>query len=205
MAAATTLLWLADAAAIDATTLASMHRLLSSSEQARCSRFVRAARRRQFIVGRVLARRIIGQLCAIKPEQVVLGERPGLAPQLIAPAAPFISFSISHSGPWVAVAASRAGAVGLDIECIDATRDVLALAQQAFTPAQVAQLRAGAQEQRVAAFYRLWCEMEARFKLGQQAASIHAFTVPGVQGVLASSTALAQAPQVTLVQAGALA
>lgn len=203
MATASTLLWLADAGGVDQASLAAMSAMLGLDEQARCARFVRLERRRQFILGRVLARQMVGRLAGVKPDQVKLTERPGQGPGIAAPLTPPLYFSISHSGAWVACAASLDGLVGLDIERVDAARDVLALAQQAFTPAQVALVQGAPPEQQLATFYRLWCEMEACYKLGQPALDLQAFAWPGLQGVLVSASALAEPIAPSLVQLGA--
>ena len=59
-------------------------------------------------------------------------------------------------------------ALGLDIEVIDPQRDIMALAAQGFAPTQVARLAAMQGNERLREFYAMWCEHEARIKLGNQ-------------------------------------
>lgn len=192
------LAWLVDSHAIDHDALASYAAWLGESERARCARFVRPERRRQFIVGRALLRLALGRLLGRAPQAIVLHERAGLAPAL--PGIADVGFSISHSGRWVACAAGRELALGLDIERIDPARDVMALAEQAFDAAQVLALQALSPELRQAAFYRMWCAHEARIKLGRPSVAEYRLELGELAGVLACGSVLAQAPVLTLVR-----
>lgn len=65
-----------------------------------------------------------------------------------------LAVSISHSGAYAAVAATRLGAIGIDIERHDPERAMAEIAEMAFG-LDIAEVRdAGA-------FYRLWCLREA--------------------------------------------
>ena len=55
--------------------------------------------------------------------------------------------------------------LGLDVEIVDTGRDLAGLAETAFHPAESAWLRRRPDEDRVAAFYRLWTLKEALYKL----------------------------------------
>ncbi|MES2352234.1 MAG: 4'-phosphopantetheinyl transferase superfamily protein [Pseudomonadota bacterium] len=176
------LLWLVDADAVADDDLLRFRGWLGPGETARYQRFVRAQRQRQFVVGRVLLRLALSRLLGAAPQDIRLEEQIAKAPRLIAPAAKggLPGFSIAHSGRWVACAASAQTALGLDIEMMDAGRDLAALAEQAFDSAEMAQwqrLRMLPDAQRVEGFYRLWSEKEARFKLGL-AADGHCVALP---------------------------
>jgi 4'-phosphopantetheinyl transferase len=199
-----TLLWLLDAGAISCAALDAYTAWLGEGERQRCARFVRAGRRRQFIAGRALLRLALGRLLDLAPRDIVLRERPGLAPALDTPAPEGVGFSISHSGPWVACAASTVSQLGLDIERIDAGRDLLALAEQALGPEDVAELRALAGQARVDAFHRMWCLHEARFKLGSASAADYVFAQPGLALALSASRPLTPAPPPLVVTLGEL-
>ncbi|MBV7535656.1 4'-phosphopantetheinyl transferase superfamily protein [Duganella sp. sic0402] len=193
----------------DAVTDADLQRYrgwLTASEMARYQRFVRAHRQRQFIVGRVLLRAALGRLLAVPPLDIRLEEQVGKAPRLAAPllkgAAP--GFSIAHSGRWVACAVSAQTALGLDIELRDATRDLPALAAQAFDVdemARWARIQNLAGDERVDGFYRLWSEKEASFKLGVVGGG-HCVSLPHAElsVVLCSEQPLARPPQIEMVR-----
>jgi 4'-phosphopantetheinyl transferase len=194
-----TLVWLVDAGALSGAALDAYAGWLGESERERCARFVRAERRRQFIVGRVLLRLALGRLLGLAPRSIALRERPGNAPALDSPALEGVGFSISHSGPWVACAASAACALGLDIECVDGRRDVLALAEQALGPEALAALQALEGDARTHAFYRRWCLHEAGIKLGGPGVDDYVFEQPGLALALRCARTLPASPALRLV------
>lgn len=197
-------LWMADADGVADEDLLRLRDWLSDSEMARYRRFVRAQRQRQFVAGRVLLRMALGALLGVAPRDIELEDLPGRAPRLKTPAARgrMPGFSIAHSGRWVACAVSGQTALGLDIEMRDPGRDLAALAAQAFDAddlAQWARLQEQDEAQRVAGFYRLWSEKEARFKLGV-AAGAHSLVLPHEQlsVVLCSELPLTAPPSIAL-------
>lgn len=194
------MLWLADVNAWDQGAAARHAAWLGPGERARCARFVRAERRCQFIAGRTLLRLMLGRLLEVAPATIELAERPGQAPSLLSATNMPVGFSITHSGRWVACAASSASAVGLDIERVDNTRDVLALAEQAFGAAGVQALRACKPAVRNAVFYRMWCAHEAAIKLGTQSSILYSFEPPGLACILACAEPLATAPELQQIR-----
>jgi 4'-phosphopantetheinyl transferase len=194
------LVWLVDADAVGEDLLAACAAWLGASERARSDRFLRPARRRQFIVGRGLVRLALGRLLACAPSAIVLRERTGQAPELVSEVE--VGFSVSHSGRWVACAAATGMALGLDIEGIDRARDVAALAEQAFESQDLAAVLACAPHDRHAAFYRLWCRHEARIKLGRPSVVEYAWQREDLSVSLASSMPLASTPVLTVVRPG---
>jgi 4'-phosphopantetheinyl transferase len=160
--------WLLDGRTVDEPAYLRLHELLSASERERLERFVRPLRQRQFVLGRALLRRQLGKMLGIAPGDIELAAPPSQAPQLIRPVLPFASLSVSHSGPWVACAASVDMKLGLDIEVIDPQRDIMALAAQSFNPGQVGRLSALQGSDRIQEFYAIWCEQEARIKSGSE-------------------------------------
>jgi 4'-phosphopantetheinyl transferase len=196
---------LIDCDAVSAERQAAFLAWLGKGELARLQRFVREQRKRQFVVGRGLLRMALARLLNVAPETVGLEEQVGKAPRLVLPARPSaasVGFSISHSGRWVACAVSTQTALGLDIEMRDMSRDLDALAAQAFGADEMPQwerLRGQPAPQRADGFYRLWSEKEARFKLGRvEQAHCIALPHPELSVVLCSALPLA-APQLELV------
>jgi 4'-phosphopantetheinyl transferase len=194
-----TILWLTDAASLSEATLQGYAGWLGEDERQRAERFVRPARRRQFIVGRALLRLALGRLLGEAPKSIILQERPGNAPLLVSPGDGRMGFSISHSGPWVACAASAEGRVGMDIELIDAARDVDALAAQAFDKRERAWLAARPRASYVRDFYQMWSTAEARFKLGLAPASTFEFIHPTLSVVLCCEQTPLSPPTLALV------
>ncbi len=162
---------------------------LGSGEAQRYQRFVRAERRRQFVIGRALARTMLGQLLGAAPPSLLIEDRPGQAP-VLSGLDPNTFFSISHSGHWIACAVSADTALGLDIEQLDAGRDIAALATQSFDAACCAWLAARPDASRLRDFYQLWSTQEARIKLNAEPASSLVLAHPDLAIVLCSAAPL---------------
>ena len=197
--------WMVDADAVTDSGLQRLRGWLSPGEMARHQRFVRAYRQRQFVVGRVLLRMALGRLLGVMPQEIRLEEQVGKAPRLAAPVLKGVQpgFSIAHSGRWVACAVSAQTALGLDIEMKDGTRDLNALAAQAFDSVEMSQwerLQGLPDAERVEGFYRLWSEKEARFKLGITGGG-HCLVLPHAElsMVLCTDRPLASPPAIELV------
>ncbi|MEW7847783.1 4'-phosphopantetheinyl transferase superfamily protein [Massilia aurea] len=172
---------------------------LGNSEKKRLKAFVRDERRRQFLAGRALLRRTLAEIFSMTPVQISLIERSGQGPALDFPTILHVNFSISHSGQWVGCAVSTVSKVGLDIERIDEEREVLPMAEHAFTPTDLEFLKDSSGYEQRLRFYRTWCTYEAHFKLGQTSSADYPLEVLGLVGVLACATPLAFEPELMLV------
>jgi 4'-phosphopantetheinyl transferase len=168
--------WLLDGRTVSDEKLQSCIAWLNTAEAERYARFVRPLRQRQFLMGRILLRLALSKLLDVAPGSIALSERRGQAPLLNFPS-PAPGFSLSHSGPWLACAVSRQAALGLDIEMLDAGRDLLALAEQVFDVDSVTLLKSLEGDARTSAFYRMWSKKEAAFKLVSSAGDMHAHTI----------------------------
>lgn len=157
---------LLDMGTLSAQQLASYADDFHPSELERYQRFLRPQRQQQFVCGRRLLRQALSQLLSLPVSAFELQEQPQQAPKLISPeltTAP--EFSVSHSGNWVACAVSATARLGLDIELLDATRDLTKLSRQAFDEDELAQWHA--HPDKLLNFYQTWSTQEARFKLTQ--------------------------------------
>jgi 4'-phosphopantetheinyl transferase len=170
------LVWLVDGRAVSDVALAGFMGWLSPGEMARHGAFSRRLRQRQFLIGRVLLRQLLGSLLGIPAASIRLLERRGEAPRLDRADSAGLGLSISHSGPWVACAANPHSLLGLDIEVLDPARDMHALAAQAFDAAENEWLGMRPASGRLRDFYNLWCAKEARFKLhSEKGECVHLF------------------------------
>ncbi len=138
--------------------------MLSEDEIARARRFVSEDARRRFVAGRVLLRELIGEFLEAPPGSLRFVQTPGGKPELAEPWGGMIEFSVSHSGDLVAAAASRAGAVGIDVEATRPVRRALALAERYFQPDAAALVERLAGPERDAAFLQYWTRLEATAK-----------------------------------------
>lgn len=137
---------------------------LSAAEQARAAAFRVDLARQTFVLGRSILRQGLALATGIPPAQIALSVEPMGRP--VAPETGW-HFSITHSGPWVAVAFCR-GVIGCDLETGGNLRrtDLTGLARQVFCPQEIDRLAALADhpaEQR-AFFLSVWRRKEAVLK-----------------------------------------
>lgn len=168
------LIWIIDGNTWPDRTLLPWLACLTEAEQQRYRRFIRPTRQREFLIGRILLRFAMARLTDLSFSDISVIERKGNAPlpvirqnfPLLPGAVPFLS--LSHSRGWLACAVSADTPLGLDIEMLDASRDVTALGLTALTAAEnrwlSLQSNTGDADQ-VAPFYALWTAKEALFKL----------------------------------------
>lgn len=131
---------------------------VTEQERQRARRFVQPLDGVRHLVGRALARRVLGAAA-----RTPLGDFP-CTPQgkPVCPQAP-VDFSISHSGLLVWVAFAANGKVGIDVEQTRETRDLLSLAAL-LHPEEYAELLRRPPPELPSAFYRSWVRKEAVLK-----------------------------------------
>lgn len=193
-------IWLANVDGLSGELVSEWAGALTAGEQQRYRAFVREQRQRQFVAGRVMLRRAIELAADVPRDAVQIEEQLGKAPIVtLGVRARTPSFSISHSGPWVACAVSRESAVGLDLEVRDPQRDIAALAAKAFGAVEANRLMALPEPERAEEFYAAWCVAEAKFKLGQQAESCHHIEHRQVAIALCAARELAEPPALRII------
>jgi phosphopantetheinyl transferase len=117
--------------------------------------------RRRSLLARALLRRMLVQTTGIPPGGWVFDVEPSGRPIVRnADCERVPSISLAHSGGWVAIAASDAGAIGIDIEVRRPRRNFSGIAAAAFGPDE--QLLAAADGDTT--FYRIWTLREAMAK-----------------------------------------
>ena len=122
---------------------------------------------------RAALRALLGEACGLAGQDVPLVLGANGKPSLDASAGqPDLHFNVSHSATQALLVLSRAGAVGVDIERHKARRDVVALAQAAFSPVEAASVSAATGGARLGRFYRLWCAKEACVKADGRGVSL---------------------------------
>lgn len=134
---------------------------LSSDEQERAARLRIAAKRRQFVAGRILLRQLLGRYLGADPQTLTFAYGPHGKPQLTTGS---LAFNLAHAGAWALVAVTLKGEVGVDLEPIDPKLDYERLAAQFFTVEEQRQLATFSAARRRRGFYRLWTRKEARLK-----------------------------------------
>jgi 4'-phosphopantetheinyl transferase len=143
---------------------AGLFSVLTDEERSRAKRFVFAANRNEFVMGRAMLRVILARHLDVSPREIAfrLGEfgKPELAGE---PSRPPVYFNVSHSAGLVVAAFSLDAEVGVDVE--DAERPISpAVQRQVFTPAERQSWESLPPEQQGRAAAARWTLKEAYLK-----------------------------------------
>lgn len=145
---------------------------LTSGERARHGRFRRDLDRDMFLLGRVMARAIVGRALDVAPTAWPWREGAHGRPEIDVPGCPF-AFNIAHSGGLVACAFAQRHAVGVDIE--DRQRAAIApeLVARCCSPAEAADINAWEPERWRDRFLQYWTLKESYLKACGLGISVH--------------------------------
>lgn len=135
--------------------------LLDDEESQRVDRFRFEKDRRLSLVARATLRALLGRYLGRDPRALRFVEGPQGKPALTTGE---LEFNVSHSGGHVAVAISGGGAVGVDIETVRATRDMIHLAERFFSPREAESVRTATDDERAACFFAYWTAKESVIK-----------------------------------------
>lgn len=139
--------------------------LLPAEELAQQERLRRAAQRREFLLGRALARCALSRHAPVRPEDWRFERDRQGRPEIMAPAAPTgLRFNLSHTEGLIACAVAKERDVGIDAECLLARESGESIAEQFFSPREVAALRALPAAEQHDRFFDLWTLKEAYLK-----------------------------------------
>lgn len=162
---------------------------LSAEEHARAATIAKPLRRRQFIAGRILLRRMLAASLGGRAEDFELEATAGAPPRVAAH--PELQLSVSHSGEWVAAAIADRP-VGIDIEGLGARRDPQRFARWVCSPDEWKDWRAldgtAADDALIAHWTRkeAWLKREGGEVLLTRMHRLHADTVDGAQANVAT-------------------
>ncbi len=143
--------------------LPALEALLDAGERERATHFKFPDDRTRFILGRGLLRHGLRRFAPEVPASAEIGYSPLGRP--IFPAeydAP--RFSISHTRDLVALAFTRDAQVGVDLEYMQPTVDLLELAERILSEDDFRAFQAFPHRERQLAFYRAWTRKEAYLK-----------------------------------------
>jgi 4'-phosphopantetheinyl transferase len=135
--------------------------VVSVDERERAAQFARESDRARALVARGLLRRFLGAELDTDPAGLRFGSGPYGKPFLQHAAAP--PFNVSHSGAYVAIAVGASGAVGIDIEVVRTLPDAAAIARR-FLPREFGEIESRADIARRPSFLRAWTCKEAVVK-----------------------------------------
>ena len=136
--------------------------LLSLEERAQQLRFIPPGKRHEFLVARVLARRVLGEALRIDPASVRFTNNEWGRPEL-SPACG-LRFNITHTDGLVALLISDQHEVGVDTELFSRAPRILALGPNVFAPKELTDLSALPSEQQAHRAVTLWTLKESYIK-----------------------------------------
>lgn len=138
---------------------------LTPDERARADRISAVARRAAYVRGRSALRFLAGEYLNVNagmiPVRILESGKPIIDQQ---DPNGGLSVSVSHSGSVLAVAFTRAGDIGIDVEVEAASVDRAAVARRFFSNAEAAALAHLPPAAQLPAFFALWVRKEALLK-----------------------------------------
>jgi 4'-phosphopantetheinyl transferase len=136
---------------------------LTDEEKERLRRYHFERHRREHLATRALARAALSRYSGVPPERWLFGAGTHGKPYVVSPSSS-LAFNLANTEGLVVCAIASRGEVGVDVEPDEMRGDPLELAEAAFSPAELATLRATAPAQRRARFVALWTLKEAYLK-----------------------------------------
>lgn len=140
-----------------------LNSILSLSEQQRAERLFFSDDQVNIKVSFALTKIILAEWLCCAAREIVFEYGPHGKPFCLNQHG--VNFNISHSQDQFLMAVSREREVGIDIEVIKGSRDVLALSERYFSKNEIAYLNSLPVSEQVKAFYRIWAAKEAFIKL----------------------------------------
>lgn len=139
--------------------------LLDAAERSRAGRIRHGQARRCFVQARAGLRHLLGHYLGCDPTAIGFALGAKGKPRL-ADTAPDrgLVFNVSHSGELGLIALALDTALGVDVERTRPMANRQAMAERCFAPSELAWWNSLPEEQRQAAFFRLWCAKEAFVK-----------------------------------------
>ena len=153
--------------------LARMRTVLDADEAARAARFLMEVHRNRFVAARAMLRDLLAGYLAHPPAEIRFAYnewgKPALASDF---AAADVRFNLSHSQDLAVYAFALGREVGVDLELIRGDLARERLAENFFSPAEVAALRALPPGEQERGFFNCWTRKEAYVKARGQGLSI---------------------------------
>lgn len=141
--------------------IARLGQLLGPAEQERAGRFRFLADRNRFIVGRGVLRTLLGRYVGQAPAQIQFRYAGAGKPFLREHT---LQFNLAHSGKLALLAVAGQRTVGVDVEQMRQSLEVMTICDRYFEPEEQALLRAETGERQRTLFFMAWTRKEAYMK-----------------------------------------
>ena len=146
---------------------------LSGSELERADRLRTSTLRLEFTAARAALRVLLGNLLRLAPGLVPLTLSPYGKPETVSIDGLPLFFNVAHSRETILIILCRSSPVGIDVEYLDRSADVLEIARTSFAPREAdGIMRIGDALKQQHAFFRCWTRKEAVIKADGRGLSI---------------------------------
>lgn len=143
--------------------------LLKSAEHKRLERLIASEKQTQFLISKALTRLLLAQYLQVPPQTIEfetdLTGKPSIAKQSLKNDIEPIEFNLSHTAGCLAWAFAHKIPVGIDVERLDPTKNVLKIAHFLFNDQELEELyRVQETPALITTFFRIWTQREAYIK-----------------------------------------
>ena len=156
---------------------------LSEEETRRAARFAFARDRNCYVRAHSQLRRLLGRYLGVAPSQVSMVQSSAGKPALAGDSP--LAFNMSHTKSFALFGFTRQGVIGVDVEHVRSSVDVLSLAQRFFTTSESDLIANAGAEDQLRYFFTAWVRKEAVVKAVGLGLSIPLSAVDVVPGDLA--------------------
>ena len=140
-------------------------RLLSTDERVRAGRYRTARHRARFVARRAMLRMLLARFLGEREELIEFDYGSDGKPCISEPeCGRALGFNLSHSGDVAVFGLAPGATVGIDVERVRDTGDLLDVSELCFSPRERTIIRALPRSDQCAAFYRCWTRKEAYVK-----------------------------------------
>jgi 4'-phosphopantetheinyl transferase len=133
--------------------------LLTDEERAQHARFIPPRKRHEYLVTRVLAKTVLGQVLGLAPTDVHFTQNQWGRPEIGG-----VHFNLTHTDGLVALLVSQEHEVGCDTELISRAPKLLELGPNVFAPKELSELAAMDASERPLRAVTLWTLKESYIK-----------------------------------------
>ena len=151
---------------IDERLLAQLRQLLTDAERQQERRFYFADDRKRYLITRAMVRTVLSRYEAVAPADWVFSTNRYGRPEIanFGEAGCDLGFNISHTRSLIALGVTRGGALGIDVENIEARAASIGVANRFFAPTETAELFRLPRERQPDRFWEYWTFKESYIK-----------------------------------------
>lgn len=143
-----------------------LYERLSNEERKRSDKYYFIQDRHRYILGHAMLRIILGYYLSVPPEQLAFGSNKFGKPYLSMSyfENEKVNFNISHAGDIVAIAITRMGEVGIDVERIREFNNSDQFVKRIFAKSEISDFQSLKRSDKNEAFFNCWTRKEAFIK-----------------------------------------